>query len=312
MAIDPPKRPAATSISVATQMLGGLGNQLFQYAAGRALAERLGARLILDCTRRWETAPAFVLDRYPIDAEIVRDVPEAPHRRYFRIPGALGRRLTDTFHNRVPRNYRIDGRRFKIFGEGDPFSYDPYFEKLTGSTYLIGYWQSYRYFERAGDLIRSEIRPAWPLSNANRTWLTRIEAANAVCMHVRRGDYLHHRGPPQTCARSYYDAALQHVRRFLQEPQIFVFSDDIAWCRETFSAPDTYFVDNNGPEDAADDLRLMTACRHHIIANSSLSWWGAWLARHPEQLVIAPEPWLPWVPVHLDLLPTHWIKLPRT
>ena len=95
------------------------------------------------------------------------------------------------------------------------------------------------------------------------------------------------------CARSYYERRPPARSAFLQEPQFFVFSDDIAWCRETFAAPDMAFVDSNGPDDAVDDLRLMAACRHHIIANSSLSWWGAWLARHPEQVVIAPEPWVP-------------------
>jgi hypothetical protein len=292
-------------------MQGGLGNQLFQYAAGRALAARLGARLVLDCTTSLRAERPFVLDRYPIDADIVRDAHGKPRRRHFRIPGALGRRLTDAFHDRVPTGYRIDGHHFKVFGERRELHYDPQFERLAGSTYLIGDWQSYRYFENAADLIRGEIRPVGPPSDANRNWLARIETANSVCLHVRRGDYLRHRGPPLVCARSYYDGALQHVRRFVQDPQIFVFSDDIAWCRDAFASTDVRFVDVNGPDDAVDDLRLMAACRHHIIANSSLSWWGAWLARHPGQVVIAPQPWVPWVPAHPDLLPPHWIRLPR-
>jgi hypothetical protein len=312
MVSNAPEMPAPTSNKVATQILGGLGNQLFQYAAGRALAKRLGARLILDCTARFESAPPFVLDRYPIDAEIVRDAPGKPRRRHFRISGALGRRLTDAFHDRVPTTYEMGGHRFKIFGEKRSFSYDPYFEKLARSTYLIGYWQSYRYLESVADLIRGEIRPTSTPSDANWTWLSRIETTNSVCLHVRRGDYLRHRGPPLICTRSYYDGALQHVRRFLQEPQIFVFSDEIAWCRDVFAAPDIAFVDVNGPDNAADDLRLMAACRHHIIANSSLSWWGAWLAWHPGQIVIAPQPWLPGAGSHLDLLPAWWIKLPKT
>lgn len=303
--------PAATSVRVATRMMGGLGNQLFQYAAGRALAARLGARLVLDCTLSMTAARPFVLDRYPIDADIVRDAPGKPRRRYFRLPGRLGRRLTDAFHDHVPTTYRIDGHRYRVFGERRELHYDPQFERLTGSTYLIGDWQSYRFFESAADLIRGEIRAEWPLSDANRSWLTRIESANAVSLHVRRGDYLTHKGPPLVCALSYYEAALQRARRSLQEPRFFVFSDDIAWCREIFAAPDMAFVDGNGPADAVDDLRLMAACRHHITANSSLSWWGAWLARHPAQVVIAPDPWVPWLPANPDLIPKHWITLPR-
>ena len=98
----------------------------------------------------------------------------------------------------------------------------------------------------------------------------------------------------------------------LTAPKLFVFSDDIPWCRSAFAGTDVAFVDVNGPDDAVDDLRLMAACRHHIIANSSLSWWGAWLAHHPEQVVIAPQPWLPGADSDRDLLPPHWIKLPKT
>jgi hypothetical protein len=85
----------------------------------------------------------------------------------------------------------------------------------------------------------------------------------------------------------------------------------MAWCRSAFTDSEAAFVDSNGRDDAVDDLRLMAACRHHIIANSSLSWWGAWLARHPDQIVIAPEPWLPAVDSDRDLLPTRWIKMPK-
>ena len=292
-------------------MLGGLGNQLFQYAAGRALAQRLGARLVLDCTSRHAAFRPIVLDRFAIDADVVRNAAGKPHSRYLRLPGALGQKISDAFHDRFPPTYRIDGHRFKVFGEKWSFIYDPHFEELDGSVYLTGYWQSYRYFEDAADLVRAEIRPLGTPSGANRDWLARIKSANSVALHVRRGDYLGHKGTPLVCARSYYDNALQHVRRFLHEPQMFVFSDDIAWCRQTFAAPDITFVDINGPDDAVDDLRLMAACRHHIIANSSLSWWGAWLAAHPDQVVIAPRPWFPDTPLNTDLLPPNWITLPR-
>src|SRR5262245_14749502 len=189
-AADHSAKTPATSARVATRMSGGLGNQLFQYAAGRALAVRLGARLVLDCTLSVSAARPFVLDRYRIDADIVRDAPGKPRRRHFRLPGRLGRRLTDAFHDHVPTTYRINAHRFKVFGERRELSYDPQFERLTDSTYLLGDWQSYRYFENVADLVRDEIRPAWPLSDANRSWLARIETANSVSVHVRRGDYL--------------------------------------------------------------------------------------------------------------------------
>jgi hypothetical protein len=300
-------------LRVAVQLLGGLGNQLFQYAAGRALARRLGARLVLDCTSRYVQFRPIVLDRFTIDAEIVRDAAGRPRRRYFRLPGTLGRRLTDSFHDYLPTIYQINGHSFRVFGERRLFTYDPTFETLSKSTYLIGYWQSYRYFEDAADQIRREIRPTHPPSEANRMWLSRIEEGNSVCLHVRRGDYLGgNADSPVVCGRSYYDGAMQYIGHFVTAPRIFVFSDDIPWCRSAFAGWDVAFVDSNGPDDAIDDLRLMAACRHHVIANSSLSWWGAWLAHHPGQVVIAPQPWLPGADSDRDLLPTHWIKLPKT
>jgi hypothetical protein len=311
MITNSPSPPKPAPVRVASLMLGGLGNQLFQYAAGRALAQRLGARLVLDCTSRHAEFRPIVLDRFAIDAEIVRNAVGKPHARHLRLPGALGRKMSDAFHDRFPTTYRIDGHRYKVFGEKRSFVYDRRFETLDGSIYLTGYWQSYRYFENVADLVRAEIRFLGTPADANRDWLARIRSANAVSLHVRRGDYLGNKGVSIVCARSYYDSALQHVRRVLDAPQIFVFSDDIAWCRQTFAAPDIAFVDINGPDAAADDLRLMTACRHHIIANSSLSWWGAWLAAHPEQIVVAPTPWFPGTPLNSDLLPPNWITLPR-
>jgi hypothetical protein len=299
-------------VRVATQLLGGLGNQLFQYAAGRALAQRLGARLVLDCTQRHAEYRPIVLDRFAIDAEVVRNATGKARHRYFRIAGPLGRRLTDVFHDHFPRRYRIDGHAFRVFGERRLFTYDPTFETLSGSTYLIGYWQSYRYFEDAAEHIRREIRPKHPPSAENRMWLSQIEACNSICLHVRRGDYLGGMADsPTVCGPSYYRNAMEHVRHLLAAPKLFVFSDDIPWCRSAFASEDAAFVDCNGPDDAIDDLRLMAACRHHIIANSSLSWWGAWLAQHPEQIVIAPQPWLPGAESDRDLLPPRWIKLPK-
>jgi hypothetical protein len=298
---------------VATQLLGGLGNQLFQYAAGRALAQRLGARLVLDCTPRHAQFRPIVLDRLAIDAEIVRNAAGKPRQRFFRIGGALGQRLTDVFHDHFQRSYQIGGHPFGVFGERRLFTYDGKFKTLSGSTYLIGYWQSYRYFEDAVEQVRREIRPRHPPSDANQMWLSRIQSCNSVCLHVRRGDYLEGKADsPIVCGPSYYRNAMQHVSRFLTAPKLFVFSDNIPWCRSAFAGGNVAFVDSNGPDDAIDDLRLMAACRHHVIANSSLSWWGAWLAYRPEQIVIAPQPWLPGAESDRDLLPAHWIKLPKT
>jgi hypothetical protein len=300
--------PSATHVAV--QIVGGLGNQLFQYGTGRALAERLGATLVLDCTPRMANPRKFVLDRFPIKARIIRDAPARVRLRYFRLNGALGRRFSDAFHNVFPRTVQIDGHRFKAVYEKQPFRYERRFEELAGSLYLAGWWQSYRYFEDSA-AVRSDLKMTWVPPGANRQWLEQIRKINSVCLHIRRGDYL----DPQTrnsfgvCAPSYYLQAAQIIRQRVENPQFFVFSDDLAWCREYLSIDAAQFVDANGPDDSVDELQLMAACRHHIIANSTFSWWAAWLAEHPEQIVIAPQPWFI-TNMAPDLLPKRWIRLP--
>lgn len=305
---------ASEGTYVATRLMGGLGNQLFQYAAGRALASRLNARLILDCTpMQRETVRRFALQRYAIDAEVVWNAARKIPRWKLRLPGRAGRRVADAIQSKFPLYTRINGRRFKVLLERGE-DYDPRFETLTGSVCLSGNWHSYLYFEDAAETIRAEIRLSSEPMGANRIWLDRIRQSNSVCLHVRRGDYLvpHPSGIDRLCPVSYYDRAVRHIRERLGNPQFFVFSDDWLWCREHLAIEGAVLVDANGPEAVVDELRLMTACRHFIIANSSLSWWAAWLANHPEQVVIAPHPWIPGLPPWPDLLPKEWIQLSTT
>jgi hypothetical protein len=112
------------------------------------------------------------------------------------------------------------------------------------------------------------------------------------------------------CSPAYYDSAVEHIVRQAKEPVFFVFSDDIAWARENLSFGfETHFVDHNGPERGDEDLRLMSACHHHIIANSSFSWWGAWLCANPEKIVCAPRKWFNKDIDTPDNLPSSWLKL---
>lgn len=213
----------------------------------------------------------------------------------------------------MPLHTRIGGRRFKVFLERG-YDYDPRFETLTGAVCLSGHWQSYRYFEAAAETIRADVRlPSEPVG-ANRIWLDRIRQSNSVCLHVRRGDYLEPdpSGYSRICPTSYYDRAIELIRQRLRNPQFYIFSDDWLWCRENLAIEGAVVVDANGPEAVADELRLMAACRHHVLANSSLSWWAAWLAGQPEQIVIAPSPWISSRPSTPDLLPKKWFQLSTT
>jgi len=296
---------------VAVQIQGGLGNQLFEYAASRALSNRLGARLILDCTPRTANSRKFALDRFSIQAVVIHDGPAKIRSRYFRREGSdFGRWVTNTFHDVFPCTVQIDAHRYKVIYERQLFSYDPRFATFAGSIYLTGWWQSYRYFENVANVLRSELRMQGGSQLANGEWLDRIRKTNSVCLHVRRGDYLDSRDYFGLCTLSYYTRAVQIISELIESPCFFVFSDDLAWCREQLSMEAMQFVDVNGPDDAAAELQLMATCRHHILANSSLSWWAAWLGDRPEQIVIAPDPWFAGELSTRDLLPKRWIRLP--
>lgn len=322
---------------VAARLCGGLGNQLFQFAAGRSVAQRCGGRLILDATPL--TLPQqrrkFALDPYPIDATVVFDgYAYRPRRCLAILPRPQGESsdhvgLVDrALHQLGKSRDAVEGaisavvgaaRRFaglspalRVFAEKS-FDYDPTFGSLGANTYLEGYWQCYRYFDDVHDVICGELALPGPPNPANARWLARVKDANSVCLHVRRGDYLmaEHLSVHGVCSADYYARAMRLMSERVESPQFFVFSDDLAWCREHVTGANVAYVDANPPDAAHDELKLMASCRHHVIANSSLSWWGAWLARHDGQIVIGPDPWFSGGTETPDLFPPSWLTLPR-
>jgi hypothetical protein len=322
---------------VAARLNGGLGNQLFQFAAGRSLAARSGARLILDATvfTLPQERRKFALSPYAIDAKAIFDgYAYPPMRRLVRLPRPAGQDrpsvgLVDRILYRmgkggdVVRNTtaavaasvrRVTGRQpgLRVFVE-TTFDYDPAFMRLGAETYLDGYWQSARYFTGVGDVIRRELALPYAPNAANARWLDHIRATNSVCVHVRRGDYLmvDHFAQHGTCSAGYYARAMRLITERTERPQFFVFSDDLAWSRRHIAGEAVSFVDANPADAAHDELKLMASCRHHIIANSSLSWWGAWLAQHENQIVVGPDPWFSARKQTPDLFPPGWISLPR-
>jgi glycosyl transferase family 11 len=279
---------------IITCLGGGLGNQLFQYAAGRALASRTGARLLLDDSRiRAPGGFGYVLGNLAIEEVLVFGRHCGPEAECYRTmaENELG---------------------FPFLREHS-FDYDARFETFPAPAILFGFWQSEKYFRSIAESIRSEFRLSAAPTGANARWLDEIKGVEAVCVHVRRTDTVTTISAKThgTCSVDYYKRAMEHLRRTVQHPRFFVFSDDWDWSRAHFAAPDTVVVDANGPEAADQELRLMSACRHHIIANSSLSWWAGWLGNHESQIVIAPEPWFVSGRPTPDLLPNRWLLLPR-
>lgn len=302
---------------ITVSLIGGLGNQMFQYAAGKALAERHGVPLVLDLSGFCSyPLRSFLLDRLLVPeavaaAQAEAGAPEKAESNFVRakwkgrIDRLLGRAGLPKLAQ-LPHDYR------------EPhFHYDPAFEALGSHTTLFGYFQSERYFGPIANSLRSWFLPREPVGSAAAEMLARIEASRLpVSVHVRRGDYLN----PGTAefhgilGEPYYRQALGRLEGAIGgEADLFVFSDDPAAAEQVLSfVPKARLVHACGdPERPWEDMALMAHCRHHVIANSSFSWWGAWLNRSPDKIVIAPRAWFAQNELSKrntgDLYPSGWI-----
>ena len=280
---------------VIVYLCGGLGNQLFQYALGRHLALLNDTELFFDVRSfSINSGRVYELVRYPVTGTI------APAGMLARItkPSALDR----MFHSR--RILTVKERSFR---------FDAQVLAERGNCYLHGYWQSERYFKDIRATVLNELSPRLPALGINHSVLDEIDSSEAVAVHVRRGDYV---ADPKvnsvhgTCSLDYYRAAFERMNARLSSPRYFIFSDDPAWVKENLRPDNARYCEHNGPDAGFEDLRLMSHCRHHIIANSSFSWWGAWLGTHPEQRVIAPARWFAGgTEDTTDLIPARWERL---
>ena len=282
---------------VFVQLQGGLGNQLFQYAAGRGVAIRNGSELLLDIrgygTNRHRQ---YSLDHFGIKARIA-SVSELPPPYTSRLRYKVWKRF-----GRHPRYVRERG-----------LALDTDVLTLGPECYLHGYFPSEGYFADVADQLRSELAFNDAPDSQGREMLNRIAGENAVALHVRRGDYL--TAGPKTfpvLAQSYYSMAVAYISEWVHRPVIHVFSDCPDWVHGNlhFDYP-TVIHDHNQEKDRChEDLRLMSACRHNITANSTFSWWGAWLNPNPDKIVIAPKTWFgERVPPVPDLVPSTWHRI---
>lgn len=270
---------------------GRTGNNLFQYAAGRALAHRHQTELILDGSWADDAhAEQFQhLLRLPLQARYVRNLSllkRAAHRFLGKGPA--------TFH---PGPTVIDS----------PAAALPALETADDGSLLIGFFQSPRHFSGIELELREELDlSSITLPESSQRFEETLRSKSTVSIHVRRGDYLNI-GATQCLGPDYHENAIAWFRQRSPDTRFCIFSDDIPWCRKTFQGNDFLFSDfpAAGP-DPMHDLRLMAACHHHIIVNSSYSWWGAWLNPSPTKNVIAPKMWMK-SRSSTDFVPDDWI-----
>lgn len=288
---------------VIVRLIGGLGNQMFQYAMGLAVASRIQGELRLDTDfvgsgiahRQFELDQAFVGPFHRATPDEMRSV--LGWRIHFR--RAMGRpALSFLWSERVVVERSLE------------FSYQ--LADLAASAYLVGYWQSETYFLNVEQELRARFSFVAP-DVANEALLGEIGSCESVAMHIRRGDYAEISSVTAChglCPPSYYERAAQLLLARQPKLRFFLFSDDLDWTRDNIKLPaDCNFVDINRGNSSFNDMRLMSRCTHQVIANSTFSWWGAWLNGNPEKLVIAPERWFAAGEAANSICPPTWVRL---
>lgn len=287
---------------VIVRIEGGLGNQLFQYAAARSLADRLDCELALDLRSLVDNGDRpFQLDLYRIRARVatpqqLANLPDWRSSRWGRLRSSLSQRMPAILSYPVfwPRS----------------FAYDPRFERISRPVYQVGYWQSEKYFDWNRARLLQDIQLVNPIL-ATTPWLEQILNTRSVALHIRRGDYVSNAAAAQfhgLCDMVYYHTAVQALKQQFPDIHVFVFSDEPDWARANLRLDvPTFYVDANPGQV---DLELMRQCRHHVVANSSFSWWAAWLCESVGQVVHAPRRWFadPTTDTS-DVVPENWIQL---
>lgn len=286
---------------VIVQLLGGLGNQMFQYAAAKRLAIEKNTPLMIDISS-FETYSLrkYGLSNFRVNAKIA----DSEVLLRFKHPSRFSQLV-----EKVQPYYKRH-----IFNERLWFYFDPNILLTPNQVYLRGYFQNEAYFKSIEKLLREDFSLKATPSLAATTFASQINNIQSVSLHVRRGDYstnpaaLHMHG---LLPISYYEEVINQIINQVERAVFVVFSDDIGWVKENlkFSVPVIWV---NGLPDY-EDLWLMSLCKHHIVANSSFSWWGAWLSTNRPKLVYAPDPWFANPPTPTgDIVPHNWHKISTT
>ena len=301
------QRARSLNKMIYSKITGGLGNQMFQYAAARAVSLKLDTPLLLD-TRNYSTYKLHQGFELPFVFNIAAELAcEHDLEKYLRC-----------------EKYKLFRKLLSCVGlksqKTSKFMPEPYFqywneiENVEICCYLSGYWQSEKYFSSFKNQIRRDFEFRQPISDLNAAISDEILSVNAVSVHIRRGDYITNpraNSVHGVCSINYYDQAISFMVQKLTNPKFFIFSDDPLWVKNNLKTDFTCkFIAHNHVVESYNDMRLMSLCKHHIIANSSFSWWGAWLNPEPEKLIVAPQNWFsdPNIDTN-DLIPNDWKRL---
>lgn len=291
---------------IISELRGGLGNQMFQYAFGKALAIKNRTSLYIDKRPLYDIDESLFTKR-PFELNIfdIEYKPVSNWRLNFFFPDRhLGWRLLRKL------------LRSKVLFETG-FNYNDQTDLLNKHIYIRGYWQSEKYFEDVSDSIRKAFVFSASKNPKTEKIASEIANRNSISIHVRRGDYVTSKAANTLhgfVGLDYYIEAFKIMNAKVSDTRYYIFSDDSEWVKQhllNHLEHATMVVHNSGKE-SWQDMYLMSLCKHNIIANSSFSWWAAWLNNNPAKVVIAPEKWFASNEMNLqttDLIPSKWIRI---
>ena len=277
---------------IVARIFCGLGNQMFIYATARNLSLKTGLPLFLDVTSGYTNdfyKRSYSLYYFDINAQQASDF-----ESYSGLVGKL-RRVID---RKLNPNYIVENKNLEFRAIHENMEY----------YYLEGFWQSPKYFEENQDIIRSEFNLVGNLSKESLSIAENIHKVNAVSLHLRSYKEVPKKFLPTVLPLNYYLQAIEKIKEKVQNPVFYCFSDDISLAKETFQSENVIFVDIPFKGEVPNELQemwLMSQCKHHIIANSTFSWWGAWLNGRKDKMVISPD--FNWN--NSDIIPSDWIKI---
>lgn len=291
---------------IITRLVSGLGNQLFQYAIGRHLSIKHNVPLKLDIGFfETQTLRSFVLDSFHIKAQVASKE-EIDKVLYW----AKGSAWIAKIYRKVPNANLIKGYRY--YKEHEWWQYDPNVLNASSKVYLDGYWQHHKYYMNMFPEIFDELRVRMPSTDEGLFKKAIVENASSVSIHIRRGDYVTD-NLMGTLPIEYYTKAIVCMNEKISKASYYIFSDDLNWAKENLKLNNSAtFIDLQGnSKNDVMELDLMSKCSHNIIANSSFSWWGAFLNKNPKKIVISPAKWVirPEVNARIHLQFPAWIKI---
>lgn len=292
---------------IIARLNGGLGNQMFQYANGKARALSVDSHLLLDISE-FETYRLH--QGYELSKVFVGPFAVASKDQIKALKGSCLLGKAALFNSKLSKLFIK-----KSFIQEPHFQYWSGIKNVPDGSYLSGYWQSEKYFQKFQEEIAADFKFATPLQGMNDTLAAAIceDGQTSISLHIRRGDYV---TDPKTqayhgvCSLEYYQNAISYLTERLDKVHFFIFSDEPQWVAQNLimDHPHT-FVSHNTGENSYNDMRLMSLCQHHIIANSSFSWWGAWLNPSINKIVVSPKKWFIKDLNTADLIPDSWTRL---